>query len=270
MDNTHSTAFRMLPAYHLNKPMLLGLLGLCSTATAVPVGITTTGDTSPAAGDIFWTDGGDPVDAFTDVFIGDTVVSGGAVTGSLTVDNTSTLETGEAFIGSGVGTYGAATVSGVGSTWTVNQDPALIEDTEDEDFGEINSDGAIIVGSEGKVELTIQSSAQVTAHNLYIADSTTGDGTVLVDSSAALTVADTIEVGYENTADMTVQGSATVNTHSLIVGVESTADGTLTVTTSGTLNTGIEQPGVTYSDPAKFVIGEFGTGAMNVTNGGRK
>ena len=56
------------------------------------------------------------------------------MTGSLTVDSASTLETGEAFIGSGAGTYGAVTVSGAGSSWTVNQNPALNMVPEDEDF----------------------------------------------------------------------------------------------------------------------------------------
>lgn len=269
MKNCKPVASRNHEAQSTNKHITLGILGLFSLASVAQAAITPTGDTSPTPGDGFWAAGGDPVDSYTDIIIGETTASvADAITGSLTVNGASTLETGEAYIGEGVGTYGAVTVSGAGSTWTVNQDPALNTDVLDEDFGEIDSDGAIVVGDEGKGDLTIESSAQVSSLNLYMADSATGNGTLLVDSAATLTVAETIEVGFEGDASMTVQDSAVVNTNSLIVGVESGADGILTVTDSGTLNAEIEQIGVTYADPAKFIVGENGTGTMNVTDGG--
>ncbi|MGJ8649082.1 MAG: beta strand repeat-containing protein [Opitutaceae bacterium] len=257
MDKSQNTTFDKNVNFRFNKHLALGLSCLLSLSAVGNAAITATGDTSPAPGDGFWGAGGDPVDSYTNIAIGDTTVSGGSVTGSLTVDGGSTLDTGEGVIGSDAGTYGAATVSGLGSTWKVNKDPS----------DEV-SDWAIVVGSDGKGELTIESSAAVTALNMFIADSTTGDGTVLVDSSATLAVGEDIEVGYENTASMTVKDSAVVDTYSLTVGVESTANGILTVTDDGTLNANVEQVGVTYADPAKFIVGEFGTGTMNVTDGG--
>lgn len=246
---------RLLAAVDQRKPLLITVSGLF--ALNAHAAITAVDDTNPGSGDAFWAAGGDPVDSYTFVTIGDSVVSGGGVTGSLTVNGGSSLTTGVASIGEGAGTYGSALVSGAGSSWTVLKDP-----------NDANDDGEIVVGSNGQGLLTIEDFASVTANNIYISDSTTADGTVLVDSSATLAVNQTLEVGYENTGALTVQDSAQVDAYSVLVGVESTGNGTLTVTDDGTLNVGTEQAGETYSGASSFNIGQSGTGVMNITDGG--
>jgi fibronectin-binding autotransporter adhesin len=204
--------------------------------------------------------------------------------GTLDIKNGAVFtEGGSAYIGSGAGSSGVATISGTGSLW--------------------NNAGYILrVGSSGTGVLNILNGGQVTSHEARISELSGSTGTATVDgagstwtNSGAIFVGangklDLTNGGRINTNSATISGTVKVDglgsvwtgSNHLTIGT-TTGNGTLTVQNSGTVlntrgylgqDTGsvgtatITGTGSKWANSEALYIGNSGRGILNVREGG--
>ena len=211
--------------------------------------------------------------------------------GDLVIQNGGTLSNVEGVIGYGVGSVGAVTVSGPGSTWT-NSGNLYVGGSETSNgtltiqnggkasnlnggvgygVGSVGSvtvsgpgstwtnAGVLYVGAGGVGTLTIQGGGKVSSGFSMIgyvrADSTVASGAVTVSGSGSTWTNNELRVGVNGPGALTIDSGGTVVTTNLVLG-DSTAraSGTLNLGAGGVLETGNVQKG-------------HGTGIFNLQGG---
>ncbi|WP_164738362.1 autotransporter-associated beta strand repeat-containing protein [Aquabacter cavernae] len=221
-------------------------------------------------------------------------------TGSLTVSDGATLTTGYGSLGHDAGSVGSATVTGAGSTWTVN-------------------DNYIYVGNYGTGTLLVSDGGTVNADYMYVGyyQDVTGGSVTVTGTGSSLNLVDGIELGVYNngsltisdggsltsgeayigtytgyygtyTADATVTGAGStwnLGTSSITLGYEySGTVGTLTIEDGGTVTSGtgylgyydgtsgvvtVTGAGSTWDlGSAELYVGYSGNGTLTISNGG--
>lgn len=141
---------------------------------------------------------------------------GASGTGTLQLSQAGTVESGEATIGSGAGSSGAASVSGPGSKWTIS--------------------GNLTVGSNGGGTLVISGAGVVTDVNSTIGDKQGSSGTVnVVGLGSSWQNSGLLTVGGDGAASLTIDagsviaGGAAMGSNFSPVNVDITNQGSLSV-----------------------------------------
>ena len=227
--------------------------------------ITPDGDVSPA----------DP-STWTSATVG---YIGNTASGTLTVDGTSSLQSGDSFMGYHEGTVGAVNVVGTGATWT--------------------NSGCIYVGSSGSGTLSITNGGNVSASDTCVGQA----GAITVEGSGSqlgnaysLYAAGTLSItngGTVNTFFSCVNGTKTAglvivdgpgstwNAGNLQVGYAN-GSGTLLVTNGGSVTGSgyigedagaagvvrVDGARSTWSDSDCLYVGDYGNGTLSISNGG--
>jgi outer membrane autotransporter protein len=178
---------------------------------------------------------------------GQLVVGGflGPASGSLTVQNGGTVTNTEGSVGYASGSTGTATVSGAGATWTNSGDLYIGR----------NGTGTLSIGGGGTV-----SSAVGRVGGCDGCD-TGAVGTVTVSGAGATwTNSAGLVVGYSGTGQVTIAGGGQVLTGPTggFIGLRSGGIGTMTVT----------GPGSAWNISDQLVVGNSGSGTLNVQNAG--
>ncbi|MBI1262019.1 MAG: autotransporter domain-containing protein [Rhizobiales bacterium] len=179
------------------------------------------------------------------------VIKNGGVAVNLTEDST---------VGTDNGDVGAATVTGVGSSWVNSHD--------------------LFVGDFGTGTLTITDGAAVSNDNAFVGKDAVATGTVNVAGSTWSNNS-FLYIGFEGAATLNVESGGSVDSESSVIGYQSGSSGTVTVTgagsslTSQTMLVGDRGNGaLTVADGGEasieygYVGGETGTGAVTVTGAG--
>ncbi|MCT7378693.1 autotransporter domain-containing protein [Chelativorans salis] len=217
------------------------------------------------------------------------LVVGDAGTGTLTVLDGGTVSSNSSgFIGFYAGSSGAATVTGLGSTWTNSTALGVGVFGEGllmiENGGAVsNSNGAIGLEADsfGTVTVTGAGSTWTNSGALFVGDGgagmlTVSDGGTVSDSSGYIGVS----AGSSGTATVTGPGSTWTNGGNLEIGGE--GDGTLTIADGGTVSNAEAYIGheigsigeVTVTgrgsswNPRDLIVGSRGNGALTVEDGG--
>lgn len=162
--------------------------------------------------------------------------------GSLLVENGGAVsDTSSGYLAYNAGSFGTATVTGSGSTWN-------------------NGTGGLNVGYRGTGSLTISSGGTVTDTTGQIGSNTGSLGSVTVDGTGS-TWANTsyVQVGSSGTGSLVISNGGVVSDTIGYLGTNiSSSIGTATVTGSGSA----------WTNSSTLNIGNNGTGALTVTNGG--
>lgn len=224
-------------------------------------------------------------------------------TGTLTIENGGTVTSGFAAIsqfGRLAGSSGTATVSGVGSTWTMSDDVVV---------GGTASGSYTATNGLGDGTLNITAGGAVSNDDGYIGSDADAIGAVNISGSGSIwTNAGDLIIGRNGTGTLTVTNSGVVSNTTGYIGTSSTSTGAVAVSGSGStwtnsniLNIGysgtgtldilnggrvdssygfigrdttgagtvtVNGPGSTWSSTAGITIGELGTGTLNILNGG--
>jgi T5SS/PEP-CTERM-associated repeat protein/autotransporter-associated beta strand protein len=148
-----------------------------------------------------------------------------------------------ASIGDASGSSAAVTMSGAGSIW--NNESTLL--AGDYGSGTLSiSNGASFSGSEGSVLTGYEGGASGVIH-------VTGIGSTLQSEN--------VYAGYSGTGTLLISGGASASISFTVAGYVAGSSGTITVTGSGST--------FTNSDPNGYLdIGDFGSGALLISNGG--
>ena len=151
----------------------------------------------------------------------------------------------EGYIGDASSGMGTVTVNGANSTY----------DTAFQHY----------IGNFGIGTLNVEAGGSVTSGNtVFIGNTATGDGTVIVDGTGSTYIASgTIVVGASGTGALTVSDGGSVTSFNSLIGSFSGSSGTVTVT--GKDIGGVSSSLTTTSD---LIVGSSGTGTLNVASGG--
>lgn len=224
--------------------------------------------------------------------VGDSLVVGSIGDGILSLESGSTLEVmSDAYMGMSGGTEGEATVTGLGSTWTVGgnltvgnfgigtltiSDQAVVS----------NGDGILAANilSSGEVRVTGAGSTWTNSGVLFVGK--VGGGELIVENGAAVSngglAALGRKAGSRGAATVTGAGSTWTSNDFLLVGDEGT--GTLDITDQGEVisnsqvrigedptSTGVAKvigAGSTWANSDQFAVGFWGNGSLTIADGG--
>jgi len=212
-------------------------------------------------------------------------------TGVIKVEAGGSVSSQRGYIGRAIGSNGIATISGNGSTWSgsdlfVGYDgagEANIEAGGDATFFSSyigrNADSSgtatvtgsdsnwsntwsLDVGYEGIGHLNIQDGGRVSSTQGSIGRNPNSHGTVTVTGSNSLWTGsnNTLFVGYAGTGELRIEAGGSVSSGVAYIGRESDSSGTTTVS-------GNESNWTNYY--FDFIIGDSGTGYLNIEGGGR-
>jgi fibronectin-binding autotransporter adhesin len=219
-------------------------------------------------------------------------------TGIFTMTGGTTAVTGDSYIGYDTGSTGTATVTGSGSTWTnsgalyvgYNGKGTLnIEDSgtvtsaalylvTDTSTLKISSGGSftcsgggtytgdalgeIDVGYDGVGTLTVENGGTVKNGSSFIGYNADSTGTVTVKGSGSTwTNSNILGVGCYGTGTLNIEeGGSVSNVYGLIGGFSTGVTGTGTVTVTGS--------GSTWTNSSILYVGCYGTGTLNIEEGG--
>jgi fibronectin-binding autotransporter adhesin len=163
--------------------------------------------------------------------------------GALTVQNGAKIYSNYGYIGYMPGLSGAATVTGSGSTWTVNYGLAV---------------GSWLgVASAGTGTLTIANGGAVSSSYAYIGYDPASVGSVTVSGAGSTWTQDLLYVGGSGSGMLRVVGGADVSSSLSYVGQLVGSRGSVTVDGAGS----------TWTNGTLYV-GSAGTGTLSVANGG--
>ena len=219
-------------------------------------------------------------------------------TGTLDItDGAVVTDTGTDAIANSAGSTGTATVTGAGSTWTVgsnlNVGYAGNGTLNVSDSAVVNVNGnqlSIGYSGSGSGALNIFGGGAVKVPNGYVFTGIGGTGALSVDGTGStLTVGGasggSLDVGYSSPGSMRISGGATVSSTYAYIGYAANGAGTVTIdgagsawnvaqtaytgynaSSTGTLNV---SNGASFDAAGTTYIGLSGTGAMNVSSGGK-
>jgi outer membrane autotransporter protein len=170
---------------------------------------------------------------------------GGAGTGTLTVSNGASVETGtstSATIGTSAGSNGTLIVSGSGSSF------------ETDAFLYAGLSGS---GTSGTIR--VEDGGSLTASYSALAGGVGTKGTAVVTGSGSSWISDTyLFVGINGTGDLSVLDAARATAADIQIGDQSVSSGRATVSGAGSL----------LSGGSEVVVGDEGTGVLTVSDGG--
>ena len=165
---------------------------------------------------------------------------GGNAIGVLTVDSGSVLTNNNSFIGNDSTGIGTVTVTGTGSTWA--------------------SEAFLQVGVSGDGTLNIESGGSVSSTDSFIGTISGSNGTVTVTGPvSSFTSSNSLSIGSGGTGTLIIETGSLVD-GGTIVAIGSNDGGTGTVNVTGS--------GSNLISSAEFKVGEFGTGTLNISDGG--
>ena len=169
--------------------------------------------------------------------------------GTLTVSDGGRLTSGlESYVGSASGSHGTATITGIGSSWTM--DNALIVGHDTGAIGTMTiSDGATVTDVQGIVGDLTGSNGSMTV---------TGAGSTWTTLVTSAQFSGDINAGRWGTGTITVSDGGKVIGNRFYAGNEVGSNGTVVVTGAGS----------SISATDRFVVGSDGTGVATVSNGG--
>ncbi|CAI9416378.1 hypothetical protein ANOBCDAF_03706 [Pleomorphomonas sp. T1.2MG-36] len=169
--------------------------------------------------------------------------------GTLTVSDGGKVTSGlESYVGSASGSHGTATITGTGSSWTM--DNALIVGHDTGAIGTMTiSDGATVTDVQGIVGDLTGSNGSMTV---------TGAGSTWTTLVTSAQFSGDINAGRWGTGTITVSDGGKVIGNRFYAGNEVGSNGTVVVTGTGS--------SIAATD--RFVVGSDGTGVATVSNGG--
>ncbi len=175
------------------------------------------------------------------IVVGDTV----AANGTLVVRNGSTISnTGNVYLGATSGRTGSAVVNGTGSQWT--------------------NSGEFRVGSGGVGSLSVEAGGLASGGYGYVGLSTGSTGTVTVSGAGSQWNTSNIAyVGMDGSGTLNLQNGGAATMGVGYIGYGTPGTGVVNVTGTGSRLT------TTATNGAGLFVGYFGTGTVNITNGGR-
>ncbi|MGH8046994.1 MAG: beta strand repeat-containing protein [Chthoniobacterales bacterium] len=183
-------------------------------------------------------------------------------------------------------THGAATVTGVGSKWTMGSDLTVESSIADaatltvsnnatvaSQTGQIANavgttgsvtvtgsgskwsvGGPLYVGAGGSGTLDVLSAARVESQsNAYLGRDSGSEGTVTVDDTASWTHSGTLTIGSSGKGTLTISGFGSVSAATAVIGDASGSEGTVTVTGASS-----------WTNSGALTIGSFGKGTLNI------
>jgi fibronectin-binding autotransporter adhesin len=173
--------------------------------------------------------------------------------GTLAITDGKKIASSSGYLGYNSGSNGSATITGPGSTWTINPNTSLY------------------VGNSGKGALTIQSGGTVSSYLSYLGYNSGSNGAATVSGNASTwTNTSDLYVGYSGVGTLLINsgGHATAN-NALLGYSSSTSIGTATVTGAGStwtittaLNVGTTGSGkLTVADAAKVTASSLSVGS---------
>jgi T5SS/PEP-CTERM-associated repeat protein/autotransporter-associated beta strand protein len=176
-------------------------------------------------------------DAGTRLDAGEALTVGLGGDADLRTENGAVIEVGT-FVMSALGTASStALIQDPGSAWTI--------------------DGDLIVADSGIAELQLDQTADVTAGEVVLAESATGEADVLVLRDAYLLSQNELQVGAAGLATLEASLDGRARGQRVIAGVSPGAEGTLRVQTGGSVSAGVD-----------FIVGQQGSGVLEVRSGG--
>ena len=188
---------------------------------------------------------------------------GNSGTGTLVISNGGAVSSTNVNIGDGLGSTGTATFIGPGSTWTYSNTFAV----GNSGTGTLNvSGGVTLSGFRGRVGDNLFSHGTATIQGPGTAWTNTNELLVGHLGTGSLTLADragatapTLTVGHTGSGEFTLTSGSTAS----FTGVSHLGD---LPGSSGTIN--VTGPGSTLSFASSVFVGNFGTGTLNVLDGG--
>lgn len=189
--------------------------------------ISLTGDYSPTY------DGSDPWNA------GSLLQVGGTATGTMDIENGSTVNSGTSFLGRHTGSSGTVQVTGPGSLW--------------------DNSGNMFIGFDGVGGLEISNGAVVMASLFFVGENATGSGTVNVDGGQFQVFGGRVGVNGDGTLNVLNGGS--VSTGGFVIGDRTGSSGHITVNGTGSSFM------TSASSAASLIVGQQGTGQLDVLGG---
>ena len=128
------------------------------------------------------------------------------------------------------------------------------------------NDGDVSVGGNGTGSLLLLHGTTASSENIYVGESETGSGSLKLDNSSTLTVADTVFAGYNSWSSSAAGGSGSVE----VLGASSlySASGVL-ANDPDTVGTAlVSGGGSSWNMSSDLVVGEAGVGTLTITGGG--
>jgi len=246
----------------------------CLCATTADAAINSSGDVDPA-NPATWT-------SVTPVAVGDNAA------GSIGVTNGSSIISGTAEVGNEVNGDGTATISGIGSTWTVDASLFLGDDGEGsmriENRGTVTavgialawsfgasgdlvvtgvgsycSSGLMYVGNSGEGTIRVENGGSFASNDVYVGRLSQGVGAVTVTGSGSSWSNTTLYVGTEGQGTLNIENAGIVSTVDAHLSNGGSSSGVATVTGAGS----------TWTIAEEFEVGSSGTGTLNLANGGK-
>ncbi|RPI64018.1 MAG: PEP-CTERM sorting domain-containing protein [Planctomycetaceae bacterium] len=205
------------------KILLPAAIALCLTLAAnstTSADIITTGSI---------TDGGT---SSSDIYVGYSGI------GTLGVDAGSTLIRATGYLGYNSGSFGTATVTGIGSKWTNN--------------------GVLYVGNSGRGTLAIEDGGQVSNATSYLGYNSGSTGTVTVTGVGSKWTNNDLLIGLSGSGTLNIKAGGRVSNVTGYLGNSSGSVGTATVT----------GPGSTWTNSSNLYVGYYGSGKLTVADGG--
>jgi T5SS/PEP-CTERM-associated repeat protein len=148
----------------------------------------------------------------------------------------------DCYIGYGVGSTGAVTVEGPGSTWTNSSE--------------------LFVGYNGSGTLNITNGGAVGSDEAYLGYYPGAIGTVTVDGpgSTWTNILDDeyLYIGYEGSGTLNITNGGAVSSETCKIGLKSGSTGEVTVA----------GPGSAWTNSSELFVGNNGSGTINITSGG--
>jgi len=161
--------------------------------------------------------------------------------GSLVISDGATVANLTGIVGGAAAGVGTVTITGANSTWTTTN--------------------TVFIGNSGQGTLLVADGGSVISQTGILGYNADGNGVAtLTGSGSSWTANDRLYVGLYGTGTLNVADGATVTSQTGLVGATPDGQGTANVFgTDSTWSVGIHE----------FYVGNSGTGALNLTNGGR-
>jgi T5SS/PEP-CTERM-associated repeat protein len=238
-SSRHTLSCRMPFPVKFNKQIFRALLPAAAAGlfalTPAHAAIISTGDIIPSTDPSTWTNG----TSGTLAYIGNTS------NGALTVNGGSSIAAYRGYIGNNANSSGSVTITGSGSTWTVDRE--------------------IYNGYGGTGVMNITNGGVVGSRAAYFGYNTGSNGRANVDGSgSALNVLYGLELGYSGNGSLNIANGGNVTASTFRIGYGSGTTGTVNISGNGSKLAVINTP----SENAPLNIGYYGNGVISVKNGG--
>jgi T5SS/PEP-CTERM-associated repeat protein len=167
-----------------------------------------------------------------------TLSVGAAGTGTLTITNGGAVASVNAKVGTTAGATGSVLVDGAGSQWITSN--------------------VLFLGFAGTGSLVISNGGTVTGAAAAIGGVAGGSGSAVIDGAGSSWTVTALDIGYSTTGSLAVTHGASLSTLNTLIGANSGSNGSVTVDGAGS----------SWNNFVNLTIGDAGTGALTIANGG--